>query len=80
MSFDWMQNPRIYHREGASREQGLKAVAQRANLLCSLQHPRKAALARIEANVRWEFDPVEPEWMGEVKQVVADVYKRRGRA
>ena len=76
MSFDWMDNAPIYHREGASRDQGTRAIAERARLLHRMGRSEAETRRRIEDDVRWEHDGSLPSWYGELPSIIAAIYKR----
>lgn len=65
MTFDWMNStPRPDGRE-TRRRLALEEVAQRAALLQRLGYKRAHIAARLEANLRWDFElgstaPLEP--------------------
>lgn len=79
MAFDWMQ---VSVPEGASgRGQRMlrKTITDRAGLLRRLRFSQEAAVARIQANLRWEFDediastPL-PSVYNEIEAIVAEIY------
>ena len=82
MSFDWMQ-PHI--PEGcrarwaeAGCEATRRAVREQAALLMRLGRTKKEAAARCKQNLRWEWELTggKPPLLGEVDQLVDEVYRR----
>jgi len=79
MAFDWM-HATIPPRPDRSEEQFLRGCRERAQLLRNLHFTEAQAVARIQANLRWEFDVPStplPSFFESVPAMVAEVYHRR---
>ena len=67
--------------EGRCIEMFKREVRERAGLLFNLRFSQEEAVRRIESNIRWEFDDTwtrkEPLILPAVKDLVADVYRKR---
>lgn len=67
--------------DGRSLEAFKQEVKERATLLLQLRYSASQAIARIEQNIRWEFDDTwthkEPAVLGFVETIVGDVYKNQ---
>lgn len=65
--------------DGRSLEAFKQEVKERAALLLTLRYSAAQAVARIEQNIRWEFDDAwtrkEPTVLGLVEKIVGEVYK-----
>ena len=55
MPFDWMDVPHQPNPD-AFKDQVVRSVSERARLLCRLGYTQKAAVARCQAHLAWEFE------------------------
>lgn len=79
MAFDWMVAS-VPRRPDRSEEQFYRACRERATLLRNLQYSEAQAVARIQANLRWEFDVPStplPSFYESIPALVAEVYHRQ---
>jgi hypothetical protein len=76
MPFDWMHPKRAPQQADAARRQHERAVAERARLFYNLGYSEAEATGRIQEALRWEFDPGEPPFFGEVADLVGGEYRR----
>ncbi len=59
----------------------LTELEERAALLCRLRYPKAATVARLKANLRWDFELHRtPKLLDKVEGIVDGVYQRGGRA
>ena len=81
MPFDWM-NTRATTKASPARQMWLDEIAERATLLHRMRFSADAATARIQGNLRWEFDasiastPM-PTFYDEVPAIVARIFKKK---
>jgi hypothetical protein len=78
---DWMEVKRGSDNDNA-RKRLEQEIEERAGLFFRLRYPEAQAIARIQANLRWENDPVLPgspvaALEAEVPHLVAKIYARR---
>lgn len=56
MAFDWQTKPARYRPRTSSVDMYRTELTQRAAMLHRLGYPRDRALARLRANVAWDYE------------------------
>ena len=85
MPFPWCRPtiPEDYARTFSRKREAmyLTELEERAALLCRLKYPKAQAVARLKANVKWDFELHRaPKFLDKVEGIVDGVYQRGGRA
>ena len=85
MPFPWCHAsiPEDYARSFPRKREAmyLTELEERAALLCRLRYPKAAAVARLKANLRWDFELHRiPKLIDKIDGLVDTVYQRGGRA
>lgn len=81
MPFAWYHAETAHDQQSSAkaREMYERELADRAALLLRLGFAKKDVLARLTANVQWDFDlHGKPAHMQRVKTIVEQVFKRKG--
>jgi hypothetical protein len=77
VTFDWLTPSRSARRVGVERRLAMyqKEIAERAGLYYRLGYPPSRAIARLSANLAWDFEAGRLRPAGLDERAIADLVK-----